>query len=295
MHPGNPGGTSWHGAGQSFRFPSRIGSTPQGGVKGVQLEFLHYFSSLDWGGPWLYAAISIFAGYVILGVAGFGSALIIMPLLAWYWPLKFIVPLILLIDIPASLLHTGLNVKKVAWREMPGLVPTALIGAVAGVMLLQHVNGFLLMGGLGAYVLVTGWRALRRKGAPQGAGKGRRWVAGGIIGMVESMFGAAGPLVLAWLTRRIPDIHKLRATLPAAILIFASIALLGTFLAGGLSDSVLWRSFGALLPVALLGVAAGHRVARHAPGPLLRRGVNSLMVVSGVVLLHRAITLAIQA
>ena len=59
----------------------------------------------------LYQFAVVFVGYFVLGIAGFGSALIIVPLLAWDWPLAMVVPLVLLIDVPAAILHTGLNFR----------------------------------------------------------------------------------------------------------------------------------------------------------------------------------------
>ena len=35
----------------------------------------------------LYPAAVVLLGYVVLGITGFGSALVIVPLLAWRWPL----------------------------------------------------------------------------------------------------------------------------------------------------------------------------------------------------------------
>jgi len=52
-----------------------------------------------------YAMAVVLLGYFVLGIAGFGSALIIVPLLAWNWTLAFVVPLVLLIDVPAAALR----------------------------------------------------------------------------------------------------------------------------------------------------------------------------------------------
>ena len=62
---------------------------------------------------WLYPAGVIFTGYLVLGITGFGSALVTVPLLAWIWPLPEVVALAILLDVPASLLHGGLNFRQV--------------------------------------------------------------------------------------------------------------------------------------------------------------------------------------
>ena len=93
----------------------------------------------------LYVISVVLLGYFVLGTAGFGSALIIVPLIAWDWPLAFVVPLVLLIDIPAAILHTGLNFKQVMWRELPPLLPSVLVGALIGVLLMHWPLGVPLL------------------------------------------------------------------------------------------------------------------------------------------------------
>ena len=83
----------------------------------------------------------VFMGYFVLGTAGFGSALIVVPLLAWDWPLAFVVPLVLLIDVPAAMLHTGLNFRQVMWKELPPLLPSVVVGALVGIGLIHWTQG----------------------------------------------------------------------------------------------------------------------------------------------------------
>lgn len=65
----------------------------------------------------------VLAAYLVLGITGFGSALILVPLLARQWPLADVVALAILLDIPASMLHGGLNLPQVRWRELLRMLP----------------------------------------------------------------------------------------------------------------------------------------------------------------------------
>ncbi len=67
---------------------------------------------------WIYPVITVFVGYLVLGITGFGSALVIVPLLAWRWPLPEVVALTLLMDVPASALLGGLSFKQVNVAEL---------------------------------------------------------------------------------------------------------------------------------------------------------------------------------
>ena len=76
----------------------------------------------------------VLLGYTVLGLTGFGSALVIVPLLAWQWPLPEVVAMTLLMDVPASAFHSGLNWRQVQWRELRRLLPGLVAGTVITVV-----------------------------------------------------------------------------------------------------------------------------------------------------------------
>lgn len=265
----------------------------------------------------VYACACVALAYLVLGLVGVGSALVAVPLLAWRWPLAFVVPLVLMIDVAASLLHTGLNLERVAWREIPRLVPTALVGALVGAFAVQRTRGGWLLLVLGLYVIavaVRGLRAARASGARAGppvapgalAGAPdsptaplppprplHAALAGFAIGLVEAMFGTAGPVVIAWLVRRLPDPQVLRATLPMSFVLFSSMAVASTGLAGALGARALWLTYAGLLPVALAAVLAGHALARRLSAARLTPIVHGLLAASGAALLLRGAAMAV--
>jgi uncharacterized protein len=113
--------------------------------------------------------------------------------------------------------------------------------------------------------------------------------AGVAIGVVEMMFGTAGPLVMAWLQRRLPDVQGLRATLPVVMLVAVCTVLLTMGAAGQLSQDALWQRWLVLVGVALAGVATGHRLALYVPAAALRRAIFGLLILSGLMLMGRAL------
>jgi len=107
------------------------------------------------------ALLAVAAGYSVLGLTGFGSALVIVPLLAWQWPLPEVVALTLMLDLPASLMHSGLNWRQVRWSELRRLLPGMVIGTVLGLWLTHHLSSRWPLLALGVYVAGVGVRALR--------------------------------------------------------------------------------------------------------------------------------------
>jgi len=254
-------------------------------------------SAVDWGAAlqavaWheaLFAGVAVLLGYVTLGLSGFGSALVIVPLLGWHWPLALVVPLVLMIDVPASLLHAGLNLRQVAWGEIPRLVPAMVAGSALGAALLAWATSAWPLLVLGLYVAGVGLRGLRTARPAAPAAPGWAWPTGLGIGVIESLFGVAGPLVVAWLSRRLRDPLALRATVPPTIVIVALLAIGSAALAGQLRHALVWVAWVALLPIGLAGVALGHRIAGRLPARLVSRVVFTLLVASGLAMVGRSL------
>jgi uncharacterized membrane protein YfcA len=227
----------------------------------------------------------VLLGYTVLGLTGFGSALVIVPLLAWQWPLPAVVALTLLMDVPASAFHSGLNWRQVQWRELWRLVPGLVAGTLLGLWLMPHLQARWPLLLLGLYVAAVGVNALRpaaqRTGLPAPI-----WAypVGTAIGLVEMLFGTAGPLVVAWLSRRVADVQQMRASTPMIITVAASTVLAGMAWEGRLSSELIWQRWLVLIGVALTGVWLGHRVAHRVPVARLRQIICSLLVVSGLML-----------
>ncbi len=234
---------------------------------------------------WLYPIGVVLLGYTVLGLTGFGSALVVVPLLAWKWPLPAVVALTLLMDVPASAFHSGLNWRQVQWRELRRLLPGMVLGTLAGLWRVQHMNSRWPLLLLGVYVAGVGLNALRPKAAQlPSAAPVWAWPVGAAIGLVEMLFGTAGPVVVAWLSRRLPDVQQMRASTPMIISVTAATVLLGMAWEGRLSSGWIWERWTVMIGVALLGVWLGHRLAHRVPVARLRQIICALLVVSGSLL-----------
>jgi uncharacterized protein len=234
-----------------------------------------------------YSVAVVFLGYVVLGVSGFGSALTIVPLLALRWPLVTVVPMVLLLDTPSSVLLARLNMQRICWPELKPLVPGMLIGAAVGAWLAQWTAQPWALLALGVYVVgvaLRGFFGVRAKTV-----SGRRWalLAGAAAGIVESIFGTAGPLVVAWLTRRLTDPQAVRANVPAAMVSATCFALLGMTVTGQLAQPILWGALPALVLAAFAGTRIGHHIAGRMAPLLLARIIFALLALAGSAMILR--------
>jgi len=237
----------------------------------------------------VFSLLVVLIGYTVLGLTGFGSALVIVPLLAWQWPLPEVVALVLVLDLPASLMHSGLNWRRVQWTELRRLLPGMVLGTLVGLWLTHHLHSRWPLLALGVYVAAVGLRALRAGQAHQPVGARLGVVYGAGIGVVEMLFGTAGPVVVAWLTRRLPDPHQVRATIPMVMAVAVLTVLSGMAWDGRLAQTALWQRWLLLIVPALAGVWLGHRLAHRVPVARLRQTICALLVVSGSVLAAKAL------
>lgn len=237
-----------------------------------------------------YPLLVVLLGYVVLGITGFGSALVIVPLLAWRWPLPEVVALALLMDVPASLLHGGLNLRQVNFSELRRLLPGMAVGTLAGLWLTGILEPRWPLLALGLYVATVGINALRPRPSAFPHTLAAPWAhaMGFAIGMVEMLFGTAGPLAVAWLSRRLKDVHVLRASTPVILVVSASAVLLGLGWTGRLSNSELWSRWASLMGVAVVGVLLGNRMARRISPDILRKVICGLLTISGLTLVLHA-------
>lgn len=237
----------------------------------------------------VYPVFVVLLGYVVLGITGFGSALVVVPLLAWRWPLPEVVALVLLLDVPASILHGGLNLRQVNFAELRRLLPGMVLGTLGGLWLSGVLEPRWPLLLLGLYVAAVGIQALRPAPAVQRT-LAEPWAhgMGFAIGVVEMLFGTAGPLAVAWLSRRLKDVHMLRASTPVVLAISASAVLLVMGWSGRLSGGELWSRWASLIGVAVVGVLLGNRLVRCVSALTLRKAICGLLVMSGLTLVLHA-------
>lgn len=214
-----------------------------------------------------YAVAVVLLGYTVFGASGFGSALVIVPLLVWRWPLTLVVPLVLLLDVPAAAWHARLNLPHVDWRALGRLVPGIAAGLAAALAVPTGGVQPLLLGLLGAYVVAVAVRGLfaRAIAVPGRPGGPAALALGTAAGWIEVTFGTSGPLFAAWFNGRLPGLQAARATIPVALAGTAVLALAGLGAKGQLSVALLWGVLPVLLGVALLGMRIGHRIAAALP------------------------------
>jgi len=231
------------------------------------------------------SALILFIAYLVRGMAGFGSGLIAIPLLALEQPLALVVPLVVLLDWLGSASQGVAHRDAVAWPELVPLLPFTLVGVVLALLTLRTVDPTGLNQAFGLFILMFAVYQVLPLPVLRGS---RTWSipAGFCGGLVGTLFGTGGPFYMIYLTLRGLDKRSLRASFAAFFLVDGSIRLVGFLLAGMLDTAVL-RTVLYGLPPAALGLIIGGRVHVGLSPAVFKYGISVLLLFSGYQLVTR--------
>ena len=235
-------------------------------------------------------AAAAFAGSVIFGITGFGAALITVPFATHFVPLPFALALFVLMDL-ANAFRIGFeNPKHAVKSEWTRMIPTILIGTVAGVTLLVNLPRNAATLALGVFVLLFALYSLTRQSGAQRVISARwAFLAGFTGGVTSTLFGAGGPPYAMYLSHRGLSKEQFRATMGFATLTSISLRTVAFLLTGILLDARVWIYAIAIIPAGLAGLWAASHLFRRISREILMRAVAFMLLASGASLILRAL------
>ena len=235
----------------------------------------------------IFSITIIFFAYTVKGLSGFGSGLIAIPLLAFIFPLTFVVPVLGLLSYSGTIMQSVQLRKQVVWRDMLPLIPFSLLGIAVAIWLLVNVDANKLVMALGIFVLLYSIYSLLP--LPVHAG-GRQWAiaAGCGGGMVGALFGTGGPFYVVYLKMRQLSKSQFRATIAMIFLVDGGARMLGYAFNGLFTSQVLWL-VATLLPVLIMGMYVGHHLHIKIEQQRFNQVISLLLMVSGIMLIIKSI------
>jgi uncharacterized protein len=231
-------------------------------------------------GQLIVVAVAIFAASFTQVLAGFGFALLAMPIMTIALPVDRALVIVTLLGGITTLMQAiqlRADLDRTLARRMIG---GSYLGMPIGLVLLNVVADTPLRIALGVSVLVaTAMLARQVSLAHVGAGLDRS--AGFVSGVLNTSLGTNGPpLVFALQSRGLsPD--RFRATIQAVfaagnLLAIPLFAFDGKITADGLTGALV------AVPAWITGLALGRPVRRHVHGERFRRLVLALLAAAGV-------------
>lgn len=228
---------------------------------------------------WLLSGLVVFSAAYVRATIGFGSGLIMVGLLTIFFPIKLVVPTVLLLDILGSILLSGYDMKEVRWTELRWLIPGNVIGLAFGAWVLyattaQHLTLFLGVF-LAAYVLYAVWVKPQR--LPR-IGRGWGLPLGAFGGVIGSLYGGGGPPLVAYLQMRKLDKRGFRATFQGIALV-SNVTRIAFYVWFGLLSLPLAGVFALLAPAMAAGLWFGNRMHFRISEQAFLRGTLVLLAI----------------
>ncbi len=221
---------------------------------------------------------------VVQALAGFGSALVAMPLLVRTLGLGVAAPMFVLVGLLTKVFMIARYRQHFHLDAVWRLVAATLVAIPAGMLLADLLPERLTTSLLGLIVIgyaLYGLLALRPMRLSD-----RRWAYGfGVAsGLLSGAYNTGGPPYVIYGTSQDWDPEEFKGNLQVAYLASTLMLLFSHTLSGGMTGDVL-RYFAVAAPAVLIGLALGFYAERFVTPAAFKQGVYVLLILIGVSLL----------
>jgi len=227
-------------------------------------------------------------------VTGFGSTVIALTLGAQIYPIEWLLPILVPLNIILSIYIVARHGRTVNVRELTHrILPLTIGGLVVGMVIFDLVQGRVLKLGFGIFVVLFSifelYRILRAVSAssekPLTFLKSAAWLFTG--GVIHGIYASGGPLVVYYANKKLKDKSEFRSTLSVLWLVLNILLLANYIQADKISLDAL-KACGALLPAIGCGILIGEALHRRIPERTFRIMVFILLIAAGVSLALKA-------
>lgn len=236
-------------------------------------------------------ALAWFIAGLVNNVAGFGAAMVAMPIIASSVPLNIAVPSSTLIVLTLNF-QLGWNYRKyIEWKALRFIFLGGVFGTAAGLLIMKTVDnealklamGLLLIG----YALHSLWASRRDK---QSDGLDLRWgsVAGFFSTFLGALFGFNGPPLAVFTSEVGWRQDAAKGILGACFILSGTTILAGQIIAGIHSVQTL-TYYAVGCPAVLLGGGAGILASRFVKQRVYQTIVLVLILVAGLSVAYSSI------
>ena len=233
----------------------------------------------------LLASLIVLVAHIMKGVTGFGSSLIIVPLLSLFVDIKFVVPVMAIMTFFAGLILFLMTKKHIKKDEFFLVLMFVMVGSFIGAQILANYDSILLKRIFAIFVILFSLRMLLTSERKIIRKIKKFWgaIAGFIGGILGGMFDTNGPPIVIYFGHKL-DKEKFRATITAIFfvdVIWRNIL----YVSNGVTslDTLKFALF--LLPALIIGIFLGSKIHLKINEVLFRRIVAVILLITGIVLI----------
>jgi uncharacterized membrane protein YfcA len=241
-------------------------------------------------GTTLHVLIVVFVATLFRSAFGFGEALIAVPLLALFIPLKVAAPVAVLVSITIAAVVVAQDWRKIHVRSAGWLVVSSLAGIPVGLLLLTSRYQQTMKIMLAILIIAFAVYSLLGRKPPELNKDNKAWLlgCGFVAGITGGAYGMNGPPLVIYGAMRRWSAQHFRATLQAYFLPASVIGMVGYWLAG-LWVAAVTHYYLVCLPVLLPAVWLGRVVNHRLHGDAFLKYVYVGLAGIGAVLLAESV------
>lgn len=251
-------------------------------------------------GDWRYDSESMFSTQTLIEISsilfiaavfrtafGFGEALIAVPLLSLFLPIKLSAPLAVLASIVIALIAVVRDLKHIHFSEAKKLIIATVFGLPFGVIILRYVPEGVVKTTLGILLLLFSTFSLLRPQFFHLTNDRPVWLFGFVAGVTGGSYGMNGPpLAIYGAARRWPP-ERFRATIQAYFLPASAMGMTGYY-ASGIWTVQVNGLFLKTLPAVLLGAIAGRLLSRKMHPTIFAKALHVGLIITACTLIGQA-------
>lgn len=232
----------------------------------------------------LYASAVVFLAALVHGAAGFGAALVAMPLLVFVMDVREATPLVAILTLTVNALLLAALRVSFDLRRVIHLSLGALAGIPAGILFLRYGPRSLPELLLGAVLVGYALHGLLSRWRPPAVGGKGAFLYGLASGFVGGAINTGGPPAVIYMTSQPWKKEEVHASLQFYFLIVGMLVVAGHAMAGVTTAATLDHVI-RLLPALGVGSVCGYLVHRRVSADAYRRLVLVLLLVLGILMI----------
>lgn len=231
----------------------------------------------------LIGLIIFFASFT-QGLAGFGFALISIPLLSLVVGIKYAIPLGALCGFVVNIHLSILLRKNIRFKSLKTLIIGSVIAIPFGVFFLSHANPDLLKSILGILVIIFIILTVTQIIKPRPINEKWGYFAGGLSGLLGGAFNTNGPPVLIYFYLKNWDKLTQKAAITGFFLV-ASCIIVFSHAVTGMTTWDIFKDFIFLLPIIVAGIITGHGLFKKFSTRIYNKIVLGFLFIIGIILI----------
>lgn len=230
--------------------------------------------------------ITALAASFLAAIAGFGGAVIMLPILVWTVGITDAIPVLTIAQLIGNLSRVIINRHElkwpVVWRFALGAVPAAIIGgiifATAPATALVRILGIFL-------ILMVGHRHTRRGRNAKMSLHGFIPL-GGISGILSAIFGTVGPFAAPFFLAYglLKGAYIGTEAMTAVVIHITKLAVYGNYSLIGIRTLLIGLGIGSVM---ILGTFLGRKILSRIPERIFPYIIEGTLLVSGIIFVIR--------